>query len=292
VSAGRWRRLARRVYLAADEEPTLLQRVWCAQLIGGAASTVSGALACLLLGIADVPHARAVVLVAASCQRRGDDAYVVRRTSRSPTSTDWQGLRVAEPPRAVVDACRGMSRLRDVRGLVCAAINGKHTSYDELVIERAAEPRAGLRLLGHALQDWSDGARSAPEAEVADALRVEVWAGRLPPFLLNPKVYDGAVLLGAPDVYVPSCALGAETDSVRHHGDADQLDATLTRHKLLTSAGIELELITPGRFRRNPAGWAARFAAIAGGRWGVGEPVGLRIEPIGPLQPVPGRRRR
>jgi hypothetical protein len=258
VAAGRWRALARRVFLASDEEPTLLQRAWCAQLVGGAGSVVSGALACQLLGVADVPGLTAAVLVTAECQRKGDVAYVMRRTSRPPAYDDWDGLRIAPATRAVTDASRGAKDLRTVRALVCAAINGKHTSYDALVLERAAEPRGGLGLLGHALLDWGDGARSAPEAEVADALRGEVRAGRLPPFLLNPNVYDGAILLGAPDVYVPGCALGAETDSVRHHGSTDALDATLTRHAVFAAAGIELEHVTPTKFRRNPAGaWSA-----------------------------------
>ena len=82
VAAGRWRLLARRIYLAGDEEPTLLQRAWCGQLIGGPGSIVSGALACQMRGVADSPGVTAVVLLPAERRRRGEDAgYATRRTS-------------------------------------------------------------------------------------------------------------------------------------------------------------------------------------------------------------------
>lgn len=289
VAAGRWQRPAPGVYFAFTGDPSLLQRAWCGQLVGGPRCVVSGALACHLLGIADAPGTAAVLLVPADTQRGGSAGYVVRRTSRLPQALDRDGLRLAGAVRAVIDATRQTAQLRDARAVVCAALNGKHTTYEELVVERRAEYARGLRLAGHALEDWAAGARSAPEAEMADALRAEVRRGRMPPFLLNPQVYAGAVLLGSPDVYVPGCALGAESDSVRHHGSVQGLDATLDRHKTMVHNGIELEHITPTRFRRSPAGWAAMFAALADARRGLGDPSGLRIEPVGPLQD--GRRR-
>lgn len=291
VASQRWQVAAPGVYYAFPDPPTLLQRAWCAQLVGGEGSVVSGGLACHLLGIPDAGPSTAVVLVGADCQRRGDCDNVVRRTSRAAPWSDRMGVRVATAPRAVLDAARLLPGLRDVRALVCGALNAKQTSYDALLREWTAEYRDGLALLGRSLQDWADGARSAPECEVADALREQVWRGQLPPFLLNPGVYDGAVLLGAADVYVPGRALGAETDSRRHHGAPDALDTTLQRHKVFAAAGIQLEHVAPVRFRRDPAGWAALFAAIAEQRGPIGDPAGLRIEAVGPLQPVVGRRR-
>ena len=290
VAAGRWQRPAPGVYYAFAGEPTPLQRAWCAQMVGGPQCVVSGALACQLHGIADAPGIGAVVLVPADCQREGWTDFVTRRTRRLPVPLDREGLRLAPSVRAVVDATRQAPELRDARAVVCAAINGKHTTYEELVKERCAEYARGLRPLTHALDDWAAGARSAPEAEIADALRIEVAAGRMPPFLLNPKVYAGPVLLGSPDVYVPGCALGAESDSMRHHGSSDTLDATLVRHKTMTHHGVELEHVTPARFRRNPTAWAAMFAGLADVRRRVGDPPGLRIEPVGPLQDGCGRR--
>ncbi|MBK5307831.1 MAG: hypothetical protein JJD92_14195 [Frankiaceae bacterium] len=291
VAAGRWQQPIRGVYVAGTGELTYLQRAWCAQLVGGEEAVVSGPLGCHVLGIPDSPSLIAVAVVPSGCHRHGDEHYQVRRSAAEQVWGLRGRLRLAGPTRAVIDACRITRSLQDVRALVCGAIRAKHTTYQALVTARASEPRAGLGLLGRALQDWADGARSAPEAEVADVLRDEVRAGRLPPFLLNPNVYDGAVLLGAPDVYVPGCSLGAETDSVRHHGSEQQLSGTLSRHQVFERAGIVLEHVTPSRFRQSPRAWGALFSAMSDDRCGLGDPKGLRIEPIGPLQPVPGRRR-
>jgi hypothetical protein len=289
IAAGRWQEPARGVHFAFQGEPTLLQRAWCGQLIGGDECVISGPLACHLLGVADAPGVSAVVLVPSKCHRRGAEEYVVRRVSRLGSWTDVGGVRVACATRAVVDASRTCEDLRDVRALVCGALNGNHTSYDALAAECTRQARSGLTLLKRSLGDWAAGARSAPEAEVADALREQVRRQRMPPFLLNPKLYVGSVLLGSPDVYVPGCALGGETDSMRHHGSSVDLDATLTRDADFRHNGVLLEHVTPSRFRRAPQAWAANFAALATGRSTLGEPPGLRIEPIGPLQD--GRRR-
>ena len=290
VTAGRWQEPARAVHFAFGGDPSLLQRAWCGQLIGGEASVISGPLACHLLGIGDSPGMTAVVLVPTSCHRHGSPEYVVRRTSHLPPWRDMGGVRVASPTRCVVDASRAAPDLTAVRALVCAALRAKHMSYDDLLAACLAQPRPGLAMLRRALRDWADGARSAPEAEVADALREQVRRGAMPRFLLNPEVYAGAVLLGCPDVYVPGCALGGETDSLRHHGSSAALDATLTRDADFRHHGLLLEHVTPARFRRAPEAWATVFASKARERQGRGDPPGLRIKPVGPLQPVPGRR--
>lgn len=187
VAAGRWQRPGFGVYFAFPGPPTLLQRAWAAQLIGGPSSRISGPLACQLLGIADASGCAAVVLVSKDCQRRGSSEYVLRRTSRLPDVADPRGLRLVAPARAVVDAARVARDLREIRGVVCAALNGKHVLHDDLLAERLAEPRAGLGRLARALRDWSDGSRSAPEAEVADELREQVRLGRMPPSCSTPR---------------------------------------------------------------------------------------------------------
>jgi hypothetical protein len=171
-----------------------------------------------------------------------------------------------------------------------SALNGKHVTAAALRQELDAGPRRGSGLCRHALDDWDDGARSAPEAEAADALRAEVRAGRCPRFLLNPVLMVDGVEVGSPDVYVPGTGVGNEMDSRRHHGSIDDLDATLLRHRGFAAAGVRLEHVTPSRFRRAPGLWAAEFAALATSYLGQ-EPAGLAVVPVGPEQPVPGRRR-
>jgi hypothetical protein len=215
-----------------------------------------------------------------------------RRTARPAEFYDDEGLRLAGTTRAIVDAARQCASLQDVRGLVMAALNGKHTTAAALRCELDAGPRRGSGWCRRALDDWDDGARSAPEAEAADWLREEVRAGRCPAFLLNPTLLVDGVEVGSPDVYVPGTGLGNEMDSRRHHSGDKDLDATLLRHRRFADYAVVLEHVTPARFRRNPAGWAWSFAARADARRHLGDPPGLVVKPTGPLQPVHGRRRR
>ena len=290
VAAGRWQIACSGVYLATSEKPTDLQLAWVAQLAGGEGAVVTGGIACRMLGVADVPELPLAALVEKDRQRSPDAVHCLR-TARPAVILDREGLRLAEHTRAVVDAARMCRVLRDVRGLVMAAMNAKHTTAELLRAELDAGPRRGSGLCRRALDDWDDGARSAPEAEAADWLRDEVRARRCPRFLLNPTLSIDGELLGCPDVYVLGTGLANETDSRRYHGSTDELDATLLRHADFTAAGVRLEHVTPARFRRDPAGWAAGFAGLARGRVGQ-EPPGLEIEPAGPEQPVRGRRRR
>ena len=292
VDAGRWQRISRGTFLASADPPTDLQQAWCAQLAGGEGSVVTGAVACRIAGIADVPSYLPVAVLVGANRPRDEDGVHFLRTARPPAPVLRGGLWLAPPARAVVDAARAARSLRDVRALVTAALRARHCTHEELVGELAHSPRRGSGHSRRALQDWADGARSAPEAEVADWLREQVRARRMPPFLLNPLVYDGSELLGAVDVHVPGCALGGEVDSARHHAGVDDLDATLLRHARFAAAGVHLEHVTPTRFRRAPELWAAGFAMRAADRRRGGDPVRLRIEPAGPVQPVPGRRRR
>lgn len=292
VAAKRWQLMCRGIYLASIDPATDEQRAWCAQLAGGEGAVVTGAVACRLHGVADVPDVSMAALVECDRQRSPGDDVVCLRTAREAFVRERDdGIRLADVTRAVIDTARMTQSLRDVRALVMAAMNGGHTVASLLRKELDAGPQRGSALSRRALDDWDDGARSAPEAEAADWLREEARARRCPPFLLNPVLYLDGVRIGSPDVYVVGTGLGNEMDSKRHHGAADDLDATLSRHAVFAAAGVSLEHITPHRFRRDPSRWASNFAAVARQRLGQ-EPPGLVVVPVGPEQPVRGRRRR
>jgi hypothetical protein len=292
VAGGRWQQLCVGIYLASTDPATDRQWAWCAQLRGDEGGVVTGAHVCRMRGVGDVPDLPATVLVSEDCQRAELPGVQCRRTSRPAEFHEDKGLRLAGTTRAIVDAARQCASLQDVRGLIMASVNGKHTTAAALRRELDDGPRRGSGWCRRALDDWDDGARSAPEAEAADWLRDEVRAGRCPPFLLNPTVVIDGVELGSPDIYVPGTALGNEMDSRRHHGSENDLDATLLRHRRFADHALVLEHVTPARFRRDRAGWARTFAALAEGRRHLGDPAGLVVKPAGPLQPVHGRRRR
>jgi hypothetical protein len=129
------------------------------------------------------------------------------------------------------------------------------------------------------LDDWDRGARSAPEAEAADA----VLALEAPAFLLNPEIRLDGQLLGSPDGWLIDAGLGWEMDSVEFHGDAASLDATFARHRRFDDAGLGLLHATPSRMRADRRAWARDVLARAVRRRPWSPPPGLVVVPTGPL---------
>jgi hypothetical protein len=125
------------------------------------------------------------------------------------------------------------------------------------------------------------GAASAPEAEVADALRAPLRRAGLPQPVLNHAVRLGGRLLGVADGRLPGLGLGWEVDSVRHHGDSTGLARTLTRHAAFERNGLELLHVTPARFRSHPGAFVRDVLVRAAHRASLPtpEPVGLSVLP-------------
>jgi hypothetical protein len=144
--------------------------------------------------------------------------------------------------------------------VVLAALSDGFVGEDELTRERSAGQRHGRGHLTTSLADWSRGARSAPEAEAADAL---AGVEGLPPFVLNPRLVLHGRFLGMPDGYLPGRGIGWEVDSLRHHGSSADLAATLDRHRAFADAGVELVHVVPAVLRRDPRGWARGFSGRA-----------------------------
>jgi hypothetical protein len=183
----------------------------------------------------------------------------------------------------VADAARWTTSLQEARAVVLAALQRRRTTVGALEAEQRAGGLRDVARLDRALVDWQRGARSAPEAEAADA--VLALGEGAPPFLLNPELRLDGVLLGTPDGWIPSAGIGWEMDSVEHHGSPDDLDATLLAHELFSEAGLRLRHVTPWRFRRDSRAWASDLAdrARARGRQGWRSPDGLVVVPRGPL---------
>lgn len=273
----------------------LAPRTWCTsaepadeQLLQGLVlhtrrtGVPSGALACRMHGLRDVPERDVADVLTPHGRRLASGGLtVVHQSKRLPKAVRRKGWKVAPAARAVADAARWSGELRPVRALVLAALSDLLVRPADLVEERRLGQARGRGVLTQALDDWSAGACSAPEAEVADALRALPCGLRLPPFLLNPDLWIDGRHLGRPDGYLPGHGIGWEVDSVRHHGGSEELAATLDRHAGFADAGIELVHVVPTVFRRDPAGWAAHFAtrALEKATLGHGEPVGLYVRP-------------
>lgn len=286
VRRGRARRLAPSTYLLTTGPVTDEQLVLAALAHAGEDLVVTGALACRLTGLADVPPSSGVDVLVPAARRRVSTAYVrVHPTTREPPW--WRhssGARVAEPHRAVVDCSRRLADLRDVRALLLAAVAAGRCGIDELHAELDAGSRHGTALCRRAVRDAERGAWSAPEAEVADVVR----AARLPPCLLNPALLVDGALVGQPDGWFRGLGLGWEVESRRHHAGDDAFDATLARHDRFATYGLQLLHVTPRRARALGSRYADVIAAAVAARRtaSVPEPTGLVVRPYDPRSRV------
>ncbi len=288
VERGELLRAAPSVYLPL--RAGLGQRIDAALAHAGPDAVVTGWAACLLHGMRYVPETQAVPVLVAHGRTLVSTAFVqVHAVQRRPRwRADEHGRRIAHPVRAVADVARSTSDLRSVRALVLGALHETHVTQEELRRELLDGPRRGSAQLRRALVDAWLGASSSPEAEMAHWAMRQAGRGPLGELLLNPDVLADGVLLGRPDGLVVDAWLGWECDSIEHHGDDDDRDATEDRSDRFSARGVQLIGTTPRRFRRDPQRWLDTLVATAATRRGSGlrPPAGLTVVPRGPLLPV------
>ena len=122
-AGGPWRTLLPGVYIAVTGTPTTLQQEMAAMLYAGSGSVITGPAALRCHHIRG-PSAELVDVLVPATRKRRDAAFVrLHRTTRMPERV-WQAgpLHYAPPARAVADAVRDMTSLRDVRAVVADAV--------------------------------------------------------------------------------------------------------------------------------------------------------------------------
>lgn len=292
VANGSWTRLWRGMYLAAAHPAGPLVRAHAAlkhadlrhrDARAAPSAILTGLAGARVLEMRWVPTSERVqVLVGPGVQREPISQVLVRRAAdvRQIRTWSWGGVRVADPARLVVDGARECGSLRDVRGLVLAAVADGHAAPEDLLLLLDNGAVGGTAWTRRAVRDAQRGAASPPEAELVDDL---IGCGH--PFYVNPTVHVGGRFVGILDVYLVGTGVGGEMDSKERHEEPGSLDDTLGRHEHASSAGVSLVHVTPSRYRADPAAFRARLLAAVADRQqrGVGEPQGLVVTPRGPL---------
>lgn len=238
--AGDLERWAMGLYVLGGTPDDAVHRARAALAIAGSDAVLTGLWAARWWGLRWVPASDTVmVLVPAERRRRGGDCWIVVRRKNDLEKLPrflLRGFAVASIAQVVVDACREVRTLRDVRGLVLGAVADRRCTVAEIreVLEQAAPAQTAW--VRRACRDAERGATSPPEAEAAD-----VMVGGGLPFYVNCSVYLDGVLLGIADIWLLGRGTGGELDSREFHEEKDLLDATLQRDKRFTRAGLSLD---------------------------------------------------
>jgi hypothetical protein len=277
-SGGTWQTLLPGVYLAATGTPTTLQQEMAALLYAGPGSVITGPAALRCHHIRTELPDLVDVLVPASRRRRDAEFVRLRRTSRMPGRI-WEAgpVRYAPPPRAVADAVRDMTSLRDVRAVVADAVQRDKCAIGDLAAELGEGPVAGSALLRRALADIADGIASTAEADLKDLL---VRSG-LPMPLFNASVYDAdGTFIARPDAWWPDLGIAIEVDSREWHMSPEDHARTLARGRRMGKHQMIVLRFTPRQLRSAPAEVIADIRDALRGAHGR-PPLNLRTVPAG-----------
>ncbi|HEY2191841.1 MAG TPA: hypothetical protein VGH76_05995, partial [Actinomycetospora sp.] len=261
-TGGMWWRPLSGLLALARGALTCRQRLVAALLVCGERACVTGLAACRLYGLERVPdHHEVHVRIPHGERRRSEDFLLVERTTRiPPTPRVRDGIRCAPLERALVDGARRLTRVDEVRALLCEAVQRRMTTVPALRAEVEIGSCRGAALVRTVIVELEDGIRSAAEAWWREL--VATMDG-FPEVHWNADVHlaDGS-FLACPDGFVDDVALALDLHSFAHHADLEKFDATMRRQAEMTAAGLVVVPATPRELREDPVGvkrkmWAA-----------------------------------
>ncbi|MFP5335138.1 MAG: hypothetical protein ACLGIV_07485 [Actinomycetes bacterium] len=249
---GPWQRLLPGVVLGHRGTPTRREKRLGAQVYGGETSMITGLDALAEHGVRTAMQlltSSVHLLIAHASQRTSHGFAVVTRTRELPPPVERRGIRCAPLARALIDACRQLERLDDVRELVADVV--QHHGLDEKVlwteVLRAQRQRTALTRL--VLREIGAGVRSAAEAKLR-----EIFARfGVPEPLWNKSLYtpDGR-FVASPDAYWPEYGVALELDSMEWHLSAGRYKKTQRRQRRLVVQNVDVIPVAPGDALANP----------------------------------------
>lgn len=254
-----WRPLLGLVALARGTL-TVRQRLVGALLAAGNDAVVTGLAACRLHGLERVPdHEHVHVLIRHGNRRRSEDFLLVERTTRMPTTRVLDGIRCATLARALVDGARRLTRIDEVRALLCEAVQRRMVTVSALREEVEAGSCRGAALVRAVIVELEDGIRSAAEAWLRELLN---GMEDFPPVRWNAdlRLANGSTL-ACVDGLVDGVPLVIELHSFANHADLDTFDATMRRQGELAAAGYIVVTVTPREVREDPEGVRRKLRA-------------------------------
>jgi hypothetical protein len=110
---------------------------------------------------------------------------------------------------------------------------------------------------------------------------VDALIGSREPFLVNPELWCGDVLLGSPDIWLVDKRVGGEVESAERHEGEDGWESTYDRHERFAAARAELIHLSVRRIRRDVGASARHLLDRAADL--PPAPADIRVVPRGPL---------
>ena len=241
---GPWQRLLPGVVLLHNGIPTWRERVLGALAYAGDGALITGNTALRLYGVkAAAAPATIHVLIPHERRRQGRPDLLVERTRKLPSGRVRQTLPVAPPARALVDACRTMTNLDDVRGLVAEVLQTGLCSIDDISNALGHAARQRTAVTRRVLAEMAAGVRSVAEAKVRALIRRH----RLPEPLWNRALHTASgELIAVPDGYWALLGVALQIDSMEWHLSPLAYKRTQRRQRALEAHGIPVLPVAPG----------------------------------------------
>jgi hypothetical protein len=248
---GRWQVVLPGVYAKFTGPLADRQRLRAALLHAGEQAMLCGLTAAELHGLRYVPRSNGLVHVLGPSDNkvRSVSSVGVHTATRLPRAWRLAALPLTPPSHAAVDVARRLANLRDVRAVLCEAVQRGLATPDDLERELKDGPSAGSSLPRRALADIAAGCRSAPECEVRDLVRTSTV---LPEPRWNQPLRGADDRSLIPDACWPEATLIVEIDSIEWHRFGDLPEATERRRARLAAVGWRVLPVSPRRLREEP----------------------------------------
>ncbi len=274
---GPWQRLHPGVVLAHNGSPTRRERLLGALAYGGDGAVLTGLSALAAHRVRALPADETIHLLVPHgrrCQSR--PGVLAERTRSMPDVQHRLALPLAPPARALVDACRGLSRLDDVRALVAEVVQTRLCTVDELSAALGAAARQRSALPREVLAEVDAGVRSAAEATVREVFDRH----GIPQPCWNWSVHtlDGTHV-ATPDGYWLTIGAALQIDSMTWHLSPEAYKQTQRRARALGAYGIPVLPVAPGDVLRDELGFVREVRAFLAANAGRVHPADLVVRP-------------
>jgi hypothetical protein len=258
---GPWQRILPGVVLCHLGVPTRRQLMTAALLYAGECSVITGLQVLRSHGVrAARPGRRVHVLIPEGRRRVAFDYLTSERTRRLPKPQMVDGVRMAPIARAVVDACRQLERLDDVRELVAEVVQSGLVRISELVDAVRAGARQRTALTNAVLREMAAGIRSVAEARAREIIMTMPIPQ--PEWNIELRTVDGQ-FLARPDAYWELLVAAIEIDSMRWHLSPAAYRKTQQRQRrLVARAGVLLLPVAPADVVEAPDAFRADVAGL------------------------------